>query len=59
VAGKLLESGVASVAAMSHSVLVETTRRFVSTFLSRTAEWKRVGQAMLAAKAHSRPTRFA
>jgi len=48
VAGKLLESGVASVAAMSHSVLVETTRRFVSEFYPALLSGKRVGQAMLA-----------
>jgi len=48
VAGKLLESGVASVAAMSHSVLVETTRRFVSKFYPELLSGKRVGQAMLA-----------
>jgi len=48
VAGKLLESGVASVAAMSHSVLVDTTRRFVSEFYPALLSGKRVGQAMLA-----------
>jgi hypothetical protein len=35
VAGRLLQSGIASVAAMSHSVLVETARRFTEAFLSR------------------------
>jgi tetratricopeptide (TPR) repeat protein len=48
VAAHLLESGVASVAAMSHSVLVETARRFVSVFYSELLSGKRVGQAMLA-----------
>jgi tetratricopeptide (TPR) repeat protein len=48
VAGRLLESGVASVAAMSHSVLVETARRFVGVFYSELMSGKRVGQAMLA-----------
>jgi tetratricopeptide (TPR) repeat protein len=48
VAGRLLESGVASVAAMSHSVLVETARRFVSEFYRELMIGKRVGQAMLA-----------
>ncbi|MGD0774121.1 MAG: tetratricopeptide repeat protein [Candidatus Solibacter sp.] len=48
VAGKLLESGVASVAAMSHSVLVETARRFVAVFYEHLMSGKRVGQAMLA-----------
>jgi len=48
VAGRLLECGVASVAAMSHSVLVETARRFVTAFYKELMEGKRVGQAMLA-----------
>jgi len=48
VAGSLLECGVASVAAMSHSVLVETARRFVTAFYKELMEGKRVGQAMLA-----------
>jgi tetratricopeptide (TPR) repeat protein len=48
VAGKLLESGVASVAAMSHSVLVETARRFVAVFYQELMSGERVGQAMLA-----------
>jgi tetratricopeptide (TPR) repeat protein len=48
VAGKLLESGVASVAAMSHSVLVETARRFITEFYKELLSGKRVGQAMLA-----------
>lgn len=50
VAGRLLESGVASVAAMSHSVLVETARRFVTAFYRDLLSGKRVGQAMLAAQ---------
>jgi hypothetical protein len=48
VAGKLLESGVASVVAMCHSVLVETARRFVSSFYGELMNGQRVGQAMLA-----------
>src|ERR1700730_14576010 len=48
VAGRLLESGVASVAAMSHSVLVETARRFIAEFYQELLSGKRVGQAMLA-----------
>jgi hypothetical protein len=48
VAGKLLECGVASVAAMSHSVLVETAHRFVAEFYVELLAGKRVGQAMLA-----------
>lgn len=48
VAAKLLEEGVGSVVAMSHTVLVETARRFVEPFYRRLAEGKRVGDAMLA-----------
>lgn len=48
VASELLKVGVASVVAMSHSVLVETARRFVETFYQALAGGKRVGDAMLA-----------
>ena len=48
VAARLLESGVASVAAMTHSVLVETASRFISQFYDELLQGKRVGQAMLA-----------
>ena len=48
VAAKLLEEGVASVVAMSHSVLVETARRFVEAFYTGLARGQRVGDAMLA-----------
>ncbi len=48
VASELLKVGVASVVAMSHSVLVETARRFVEAFYDALAEGKRVGDAMLA-----------
>src|SRR6185369_4119151 len=48
VASELLKVGVASVVAMSHSVLVETARRFVEVFYRALAEGKRVGDAMLA-----------
>lgn len=48
VAGKLLEEGVSSVVAMSHSVLVETARRFVQAFYTELARGVRVGTAMLA-----------
>ena len=47
VAGKLLQAGVASVTAMSHSVLVETARRFVTAFYQELIKGGRVGQAML------------
>jgi hypothetical protein len=48
VAAKLLEEGVGSVVAMSHSVLVESARRFVEPFYKSLAEGQRVGDAMLA-----------
>ncbi len=48
VASELLKVGVASVVAMSHSVLVESARRFVRVFYRSLAEGKRVGDAMLA-----------
>jgi tetratricopeptide (TPR) repeat protein len=48
VASELLKVGVASVVAMSHSVLVETARRFVEAFYAALAEGRRVGDAMLA-----------
>ncbi len=47
VAGRLLQSGVASVVAMSHSVLVETARQFTAAFYPALAEGQRVGTAML------------
>jgi hypothetical protein len=47
VATKLLSEGVASVVAMSHSVLVETARRFVESFYQALARGARVGDAML------------
>ncbi len=46
VAGSLLQQGVGSVVAMSHSVLVETARRFVGAFYGELARGARVGQAM-------------
>ncbi len=48
VAARLLEEGVTSVVAMSHSVLVETARRFVQAFYKSLAQGARVGKAMLA-----------
>jgi tetratricopeptide (TPR) repeat protein len=48
VAAKLLEEGVTSVVAMSHSILVETAHRYVRAFYKELAEGKRVGAAMLA-----------
>jgi len=48
VAARLLDEGVTSVVAMSHSVLVETARRFVQAFYAELATGARVGRAMLA-----------
>ncbi len=48
VAAQLLEAGVTSVVAMSHSVLLETARRFVKAFYKKLASGARVGKAMLA-----------
>ncbi len=48
VASELLRVGVASVVAMSHTVLVETARRFVQAFYQALAQGSRVGDAMLA-----------
>lgn len=47
-ASELLKVGVASVVAMTHSVLVETAQRFVGAFYQALAQGKRVGDAMLA-----------
>jgi len=48
VAAKLLEEGVTSIVAMSHSVLVETAHRFVRAFYHELAQGKRIGAAMIA-----------
>lgn len=48
VAARLLEYGVTSVVAMSHSVLVETARRFVKAFYEELARGARIGSAMVA-----------
>lgn len=47
VASELLRVGVASVVAMTHSVLLETASRFVEAFYQKLAEGQRVGDAML------------
>src|SRR5207253_2839695 len=47
VAAKLLDEGVTSVVAMTHSVLVETARRFGEAFYRSLAAGHRVGTAML------------
>ena len=59
VATELLQRGVASVVAMSHSVLVETSKRFVKAFYGELAQGQRVGQAMLTGQRalHSNPSR--
>ncbi len=48
VASELLKVGVASVVAMSHSVLVKTASVFVAAFYASLADGGRVGDAMLA-----------
>ncbi|MFO0872941.1 MAG: CHAT domain-containing protein [Phycisphaerales bacterium] len=47
VAGRLLQAGVPSVVAMSHSVLVETARQFTGVFYPALVRGRRVGTAML------------
>src|SRR5262245_33934944 len=47
VASSLLNEGVTSVVAMSHSVLVETARRFVQAFYGELAKGARISSAML------------
>jgi len=58
VASELLKVGVASVVAMSHSVLVETARRFVKTFYEALARGRRVGDAMLAGQRELKDNTF-
>lgn len=58
VASELLKVGVASVVAMSHSVLVETARRFVENFYDTLTEGKRVGDAMLAGQRNLKDETF-
>jgi tetratricopeptide (TPR) repeat protein len=48
VAARLLDHGVTSVVAMSHSVLVETAHRFVRAFYGELARGARIGSAMVA-----------
>lgn len=50
VAASLLEQGVGSVIAMSHSVLVSTAQRFVEAFYRGLAQGKRISAAMLIAQ---------
>jgi tetratricopeptide (TPR) repeat protein len=58
VASELLKVGVASVVAMSHSVLVETARRFVEAFYNALAGGQRVGDAMLAGQRQLKDNTF-
>jgi tetratricopeptide (TPR) repeat protein len=58
VASELLKVGVASVVAMSHSVLVETARRFVEAFYQALAHGARVGDAMLAGQRQLKDNTF-
>jgi tetratricopeptide (TPR) repeat protein len=58
VASELLKVGVASVVAMSHSVLVETARRFVESFYKTLAAGGRVGDAMLAGQRELKDNTF-
>ncbi|MEM7200735.1 MAG: tetratricopeptide repeat protein [Planctomycetota bacterium] len=51
VAAELVAAGIGSVVAMSHSVLVETARRFVSAFYPALARGERIGTAMVEAQA--------
>ncbi|MBL7797283.1 MAG: CHAT domain-containing protein [Saprospiraceae bacterium] len=59
VAATLLENGVASVAAMSHSVLVSAAERFAGAFYQKLAEGTLIGAAMLAGQRalHADPVR--
>jgi tetratricopeptide (TPR) repeat protein len=51
VAAELVAAGIGSVVAMSHSVLVETARRFVTAFYPALARGERIGTAMVEAQA--------
>jgi tetratricopeptide (TPR) repeat protein len=48
VAAALLDNGIASVVAMTHSVLVVTAQKFVTAFYQSLVKGERVGDAMLA-----------
>jgi tetratricopeptide (TPR) repeat protein len=50
VAARLLQAGVGSVLAMTHSVLVETARRLVGRFYRGIAQGERIGGALVAAE---------
>ena len=59
VAATLLETGAASVAAMSYSVLVSTAEAFAKAFYMALAQGERIGSAMLAGQRalHADPVR--
>lgn len=59
VAATLLETGAASVAAMSYSVLVSTAAAFAKAFYAELAKGARIGSAMLAGQRalHENPVR--
>jgi tetratricopeptide (TPR) repeat protein len=52
VAARLLDQGVASIIAMSHSVLVETAQRFVGAFYGAVVTGSPVGEAVVKARVH-------
>ncbi|MEM9191721.1 MAG: CHAT domain-containing protein [Myxococcota bacterium] len=62
IATRLLQGGVSSVVAMTHNVLVETTRRFVAVFYRQLVAGQSIGGAVLAGQRelarerHRRPT---
>jgi len=58
VASEFLKVGVASVVAMSHNLLAETTARFVRAFYKTLAEGERVGDAMLAGQRELKDNTF-
>ena len=58
VAAALLNDGVASVVAMSHSVLVETSRRFVEAFYRELMTGASIGESMLAGQRALKGDRF-
>ncbi len=58
VASEFLKVGVASVVAMSHNLLLETTARFVKAFYQTLADGERVGDAMLAGQRELKDNTF-
>ena len=58
VAAQLLQGGVSSVVAMTHSVLIETTRRFVASFYRELMAGQPVAAAVLAGQRELAAERF-